>query len=130
MRGCTPSAPRRRQTNDAQHASRAGRAVNRGMIGTMPMPTRALPLAFLLLASCAVGCSSNHPPGAIVGEGGEYLKPKFDQREWKTVNQREAKNVSITETVPKGQSRAKWTESLGGGFRSYAVHADVGLEAL
>ena len=95
------------------------------------MPTRPLPLAILLLglSVAAAGCQGKYPPGAIVGERGEYLKPKLDQREWKTVNQREAKNTSVTETVPKGQSRAKWTESLGGGFRSYALHADVGLEA-
>ena len=93
------------------------------------MPKRALPLAVVLIVFIAAGCQSKYPPGAIVGASGEYLKPKFDQREWKTVNQREAKNVSLTENVPKGQSRAKWTESIGGGFRSYAANADVGVEA-
>jgi len=93
------------------------------------MSTRALPVTLLFFISIAAGCQNKFPPGAIVGEGGEYLKPKFDEREWKTVNQRESKHVSVTENVPKGQSRDKWTESLGGGFRSYAQQADVGLEA-
>jgi hypothetical protein len=93
------------------------------------MLTRLLPLAFVFVALVAAGCQNKYPPGAIVGESGEYLRPKFDDREWKTVNQREAKNVSVSESVPKGQSRNKWTESLGGGFRSYATRADVGLEA-
>ena len=89
--------------------------------------TRVAPAALLLLL--VVGCHNPYPPGAIVGQSGEYLRPTFDQREWKTVNQRESKHISVTENVPKGQSRGKWNESLGGGFRSYAEQADVGLEA-
>ena len=83
----------------------------------------------LLLVIIAAGCKSPYPPGAIVGEAGEYLRPQFDDRQWKTVNQRKTAEVSVTENVPKDQSPRQWTESLGGGFRSYATQADIGLEA-
>ena len=83
----------------------------------------------LLFAVATVGCKSPYPPGAIVGEAGEYLRPQFDDREWKTVNQHTSPGVSVTENIPEAQSPRQWTESLGGGFRSYAGHPDIGIEA-
>jgi hypothetical protein len=81
------------------------------------------------LALCCQACGGPAQRVEIVGEKGEVLTSPFDGREWFLRNHRSDPGKSMSEYLPAGQSPDRWTESLGGVFRSYAVSNASPLEA-
>src|SRR4051812_39219089 len=72
-------------------------------------------VAVLSLTGCVT------PRGIESVPAGKVLVPQFDDREWVVKTHHSDRYKSMIEYLPKGDSPAAWTESLGGTYRGYEL---------